>query len=47
MKLLKTDESVTLYRGDCIEVMQRLIDDGVFVDSIVTDPPYNLLISCS
>ena len=28
--------------GDCLEEMQKLIDDGVQVDSIVTDPPYHL-----
>ena len=31
-----------LNNGDCIEVMQRLIDDGIQVDSVVTDPPYHL-----
>ena len=31
-----------LLNGDCIEEMQKLIDDGVQVDSIVTDPPYHL-----
>ena len=31
-----------LNNGDCIEVMQRLIDDGVQVDSVVTAPPYHL-----
>ena len=29
-----------LINGDCIEEMQKLIDDGVQVDSVVTDPPY-------
>ena len=29
-----------LYNGDCLEVMQKLIDDGVKVDMILTDPPY-------
>ncbi len=29
-----------LYKGDCIEVMDRLIADGVKVDAIITDPPY-------
>jgi site-specific DNA-methyltransferase (adenine-specific) len=33
---------VDLINGDCIEEMQRLIDEGVQVDSIVTDPPYHL-----
>ena len=31
-----------LKNGDCIEEMQKLIDDGVQVDSVVTDPPYEL-----
>ena len=31
-----------LINGDCIEQMQKLIDDGVQVDSVVTDPPYHL-----
>lgn len=29
-----------LIQGDCLEVMQSLIDDGVNVDMILTDPPY-------
>ena len=31
-----------LLNGDCIEEMQKLIDDGKQVDSVVTDPPYHL-----
>ena len=31
---------IDLYKGDCLEVMDRLIDDGVKVDAIITDPPY-------
>jgi site-specific DNA-methyltransferase (adenine-specific) len=31
-----------LLNDDCLEAMQKLIDDGVQVDSIVTDPPYHL-----
>ncbi len=31
-----------LLNNDCLEAMQKLIDDGVYVDSIVTDPPYEL-----
>ena len=34
------DDSVTLYHGDCLEVLRELPDASV--DSIVTDPPYNL-----
>ena len=29
-----------LINGDCIEEMQKLIDDGVKVDMVLTDPPY-------
>lgn len=30
----------TLIQGDCLEVMQWLIDNNVKVDAIITDPPY-------
>jgi len=33
---------VTLYKGDCLEVMDKLISEGVKVDLIITSPPYNL-----
>ena len=29
-----------LYKGDCLEVMDRLIEEGIKVDMILTDPPY-------
>ena len=31
-----------LLNDDCLVAMQKLIDDGAQVDSIVTDPPYHL-----
>ena len=31
-----------LLNEDCLVAMQKLIDDGVQVDSVVTDPPYHL-----
>ena len=31
-----------LLNGDCIEEMKKLINDGIQVDSVVTDPPYHL-----
>lgn len=31
---------IDLYNGDCLEVMDKLIADGIKVDSIITDPPY-------
>ncbi len=30
----------SLHKGDCLEVMDQLIADGVIVDSIICDPPY-------
>ena len=29
-----------LYQGDCLEVMDKLIEEGVKVDCVITDPPY-------
>ena len=33
-------ENYTIYNGDCINVMQELVDDGTKVDLVLTDPPY-------
>lgn len=30
----------TLYKGDCLEVMDYLIENGIKIDAIITDPPY-------
>lgn len=29
-----------LYNGDCLEVMDRLIEEGIKVDMVLCDPPY-------
>ena len=29
-----------LYNGDCLEIMDRLIEEGIIVDAIICDPPY-------
>ena len=34
---------IDLYKGDCLEVMDKLIADGVKVDAIITDPPYKVI----
>ena len=33
-------QNYQLYLGDCLEVMDRLIEQGIKVDCILTDPPY-------
>lgn len=34
--------NIDLIKGDCLEVMDKLIEEGVIVDAIITDPPYNI-----
>jgi len=29
-----------LFKGDCLEVMDELIKEGIKVDAVITDPPY-------
>ena len=31
-----------LYNGDCLEIMDRLIEEDIKVDCILTDPPYGM-----
>lgn len=33
---------IQLFNGDCLEIMDKLIADGVKVDAIITDPPYGI-----
>lgn len=33
-------KGIELYKGDCLEVMDGLIEKGVIFDAIITDPPY-------
>ena len=39
---IETDK-YKLYRGDCLEVMDELIKEGILVDAIITDPPYGTI----
>ena len=32
-----------LYNGEALEIMDKLISEGVKVDCIITDPPYGIL----
>lgn len=34
--------NIQLFKGDCLEVMKQLIKEGVMVDLVVCDPPYNV-----
>lgn len=34
------DSNCVLFQGDCLEVMDYLIEQGIQVDCILTDPPY-------
>lgn len=38
--MLDLSKDINLFNGDCLEVMDRLIEQGVVVDAIITDPPY-------
>lgn len=37
---MNNNEEYKLYNGDCLAVMDKLIEQGVKVDAIITDPPY-------
>lgn len=37
---------IDLYKGDCLEVMDRLIEEGIVVDAIICDLPYGVT-ACS
>ena len=33
-------DGIDLYHGECLAVMDEMIQRGVKVDAIITDPPY-------
>lgn len=33
---------IELYLGDCLKVMDKLMEQGVKVDAVITDPPYGM-----
>ena len=37
-------ENIQLYHGDCLEIMDKLIEQGIKVDAIITDPPYGTIV---
>ena len=36
------NENIKLYQGDCLEITDKLIAEGIKVDAVITDPPYKL-----
>lgn len=34
------DSKNQIFKGDCLEIMDQLIAQGVQVDAVITDPPY-------
>ena len=37
---IKIGNNINLFNGDCLEIMDKLIAEGVVVDVIICDPPY-------
>ena len=37
---MNNNEEYKLYNGDCLAVMDKLIEQGVKVDAVICDPPY-------
>lgn len=37
-------ENIRLIQGDCIEMMDKLIADGIVVDVVIMNPPHILTI---
>ena len=33
---------IKVYNADCLEIMQRLVNKGMQVDAIITDPPKDI-----
>jgi len=43
IKVLNKTDYTTLYNGDCVEIMNQLINQKVKVNKIITSPPYNIV----
>ena len=37
------NELSQLYNGDCVEVMENLVERRITVDKVITSPPYNIV----
>ena len=40
MNIVYKDEYIELIQGDCLSVMDELIEQGIKFDAVITDPPY-------
>lgn len=40
IKKIYKDDLITLIQGDCLDVMDKMIEKGIKVDAIITDIPY-------
>ncbi len=40
MQLYYKDEYIRLFQGDCLQVMDKLIEKGIKFDAIIADIPY-------
>ena len=36
------ENNIALFQGDCTEILPQLIEDGIHVNSVVSDPPYGI-----
>jgi site-specific DNA-methyltransferase (adenine-specific) len=41
--MMVKNERYVLIQGDCLEMMDKLIEQGIKVDAIITDPPYGTI----
>lgn len=41
----ESKDKIQLFKGDCLEAMDKLIEEGIKVDLILCDPPYGV-VSC-
>lgn len=42
MNIYYKDDSIKLIHGDCLQVMDKLIQEGIKIDAIITDIPYGI-----
>ena len=41
-KFISEDKAIKLFNGDAMQVMDKMIENDIMVDCIITDPPYNI-----